>query len=158
MPRAASRETSAGGIVVHRDKAGLRYLVIQDVYRNWGFPKGHLERGERPEAAARREVAEEAGVVDVEVHARLDPIDWRFRVDGRTVHKTCHFFLMETPSPDTTPQRSEGITACRWVTFEEAERLVTYDNARTVLRRAHALALSTTAERDRAVTAQRRVD
>lgn len=150
MPRAERRETSAGGVVVHRDGPDLRYLVIRDAYRNWGFPKGHIEPGESVEAAALREVAEESGVIDVEVQAELDAIGWRFTFGGRTVHKTCHFFLMETANPKTAPQRNEGITACRWVTFEEAERLVTYDNARSVLRNAHALATSATMQGSRA--------
>jgi hypothetical protein len=46
---------------------------------------------------------------------------------------------METDREDTCPQRSEGITACRWESYDEATRLVSYENARDMLRRAHEL-------------------
>jgi 8-oxo-dGTP pyrophosphatase MutT (NUDIX family) len=51
-------ETSAGGVVFRVVDGRPLYLIIRDSYRNWGFPKGHLETGERPEDAALREVAE----------------------------------------------------------------------------------------------------
>lgn len=132
-------ETSAGGIVFRLDRGEPRYLLIRDSYRNWGFPKGHLEDGELPEAAAIREVGEETGLKDLAVRALVDTIDWQFRFRGHLIHKVCHFFLMETARSKTAPQRTEGITACRWVSFDEAERLVSYRNARDLLRRAHAM-------------------
>ena len=140
----AKQETSAGGVVYRvatTDDGGARplFLLIRDSYRNWGFPKGHLEEGELPEAAAVREVAEETGVSPLEVRGVIETIDWYFRFRGRLIHKVCHFYLMETPAADTCPQRAEGITACRWAPFEEAERLVSYANARQVLQRAHAM-------------------
>jgi hypothetical protein len=49
---------------------------------------------------------------------------------------------MVTELADTSPQRSEGITACRWESYEEAAQLVSYANARDVLRRAHELITS----------------
>ena len=55
-------EVSAGGIVFRRDGDRTFYLLIRDPYRNWGFPKGHLEDGEDPSAAAVREVGEETGL------------------------------------------------------------------------------------------------
>ncbi len=133
----AARETSAGGIVYRVEGGEPRYLLIRDSYRNWGFPKGHLEPDEAPEAAAVREVREETGLSAVEMAGAIDTIDWHFRFRGRLVHKVCHFYLMRTASADTTPQRAEGITACRWASFEEATRLVAYANARAVLARAH---------------------
>src|SRR2546422_8542040 len=46
QPR-AQRETSAGGVVFRRGPDGqVRFLLIRDSYKNWGFPKGHLESGE----------------------------------------------------------------------------------------------------------------
>src|SRR5207237_591883 len=62
--RRAQRETSAGGVVFRRDPDGApRFLLIRDAYRNWGFPKGHLEVAEPPAVAARREVREQAAAM-----------------------------------------------------------------------------------------------
>ena len=140
----AREEVSAGGVVfrVAADDAGRSrplFLLIRDSYRNWGFPKGHLEAGEGPDAAALREVAEETGLARVALEGEIETIDWYFRFRGRLVHKVCHFFLMRTDAAGTQPQRAEGITACRWAPFEEAVAMVSYANARAVLRRAHAM-------------------
>ena len=115
------------------------FLIIRDSYDNWGFPKGHVEDGERPEAAALREVCEETGLGSLTVRGTIDTIDWYFRFRGRLIHKICHFYLMETDRADTSPQRAEGITACRWEAYEEASQLVSYANARDVLRLAYEL-------------------
>jgi len=135
----AREEVSAGGVVVRLDAGRPLFLLIRDSYRNWGFPKGHLEAGETADAAAMREVAEETGLGDLRLRGEIETIDWYFRFRGRLIHKVCHFFLMETESAATCPQRDEGITACRWESIERATELVSYDNAREVLRRAFQL-------------------
>jgi 8-oxo-dGTP pyrophosphatase MutT (NUDIX family) len=138
-PRTRARqEVSAGGVVFRHAAGGPLFLLIRDSYDNWGFPKGHLETGEVAEAAALREVAEETGLAHVESRGELRTIDWYFRFRGRLIHKVCHFFLMETTHDETCPQRTEGITACRWAPFPEAMQLVSYANAREVLEHAHA--------------------
>lgn len=113
--------------------------MIRDSYQNWGFPKGHLENGEQPDAAALREVREETGIALLELRAPIDTIDWHFRFRGRLIHKVCHFFLMEAAQSTTKPQRAEGITACRWARYDDAAKLLSYANAREVLAHAHAL-------------------
>jgi 8-oxo-dGTP pyrophosphatase MutT (NUDIX family) len=137
MARAAREETSAGGIVFRIERGRPRYLLIRDSYRNWGFPKGHVEAGEEPATAAVREVREETGVRALRVRGLIDTIDWAFRFRGQAIHKVCHFYLMEARRARTSPQRAEGITACRWMSFDEAQRRISYRNARAVLRRAH---------------------
>ena len=137
MPRSRARdETSAGGVVFRMDAGQPLFLLIRDSYKNWGFPKGHIEAGEQPEAAAIREVHEETGLADLAIRGQIDTIDWFFRFRGQLIHKVCHFYLMESVDAPTSPQRAEGITACRWTRFEEAQSLISYANARELLRRA----------------------
>jgi 8-oxo-dGTP pyrophosphatase MutT (NUDIX family) len=135
----ARLETSAGGVVYRVTDGDPVFLVIRDSYRNWGFPKGHVERGEAVESAAMREVTEETGLDQLSLRGEIEVIDWYFRFRGKLIHKVCHFYLMESASSKTSPQRAEGITECRWMPYDEAEALISYANAREVLRRAHGL-------------------
>jgi 8-oxo-dGTP pyrophosphatase MutT (NUDIX family) len=136
--RRAELEVSAGGIVFRRQDGEQqpRYLLIRDSYDNWGFPKGHLENGESPAEAAIRETAEETGLNHLTLQGPIRVIDWHFRFRGRHIHKYCHFFLFESPAGDASPQLAEGITACQWRTLDEALEVLSYDNARGVLKRA----------------------
>jgi 8-oxo-dGTP pyrophosphatase MutT (NUDIX family) len=137
MTRArATRETSAGGVVHRIADAAPLFLLIRDSYGNWGFPKGHVESGERAEDAALREVREETGLEQLELRGAIDSIDWYFRFRGRLIHKACHFFLMETTQSETAPQSAEGITACQWLAYDAAREAISYANARGILDRA----------------------
>src|SRR5436853_5560345 len=139
QPR-AQRETSAGGVVFRRGSDGqVRFLLIRDSYKNWGFPKGHLEAGEPPADAARREVTEETGLNDLVLHGPIKVIDWYFRFRGKTIHKYCHFFLFESRGGDPVPQTDEGISDCAWYPPDAARRTISYDNARAVLEQATAM-------------------
>ncbi len=135
--RRAELEVSAGGIVFRRVSGqAAKYLLIRDSYKNWGFPKGHLEGDESPAQAAIRETAEETGLEHLILQGPIRVIDWHFRFRGRHIHKYCHFFLFESPDGEACPQLTEGITACQWRPLPEALDLLSYDNARGVLKRA----------------------
>lgn len=62
---ARPRRFSAGVVIVRRFPEGWRCLILRS-YRNWDFPKGTVEPGEAPLDAARREVAEESALTDLE--------------------------------------------------------------------------------------------
>jgi 8-oxo-dGTP pyrophosphatase MutT (NUDIX family) len=142
MPKKkAEREVSAGGIVFRRNAEGVpHFLLIRDSYRHWGFPKGHLEDEETPAEAAIRETREETGLEQLTLHGPIRLIDWHFRFRGRYIHKFCHFFLFESAEGEATPQVDEGITAVRWEPLDRALEVLSYDNARGVLRRASEMA------------------
>jgi ADP-ribose pyrophosphatase YjhB (NUDIX family) len=131
-------ETSSGGVVFRRGEPGIEFLLIRDPYANWGLPKGHIEGGETPEAAALREVEEETGLTELAVVAQLPTIDWYFRDRGKLVHKFCHFFLLECTAGEATPQLDEGITECLWRPAGDALGTISYANAREVMEAAAA--------------------
>ena len=59
------KRLAAGAIVVHCIGGEYRYLLLR-AYRHWDFPKGLIEPGESPLAAARREVREETGLSNLD--------------------------------------------------------------------------------------------
>lgn len=61
----AEYRLSAGVVVVRQISPRWLFLVLR-AYRNWDFPKGMVEPGEDPLAAARREVREETLIEDLE--------------------------------------------------------------------------------------------
>jgi mutator protein MutT len=125
--------THAGG-VVYRPNGAVVEILLVTAKRNpaaWIFPKGHIERGETPEQAALREVQEEAGVVAILEAPVGTPLDF----DAPAEHVRVQYFLMRMSeeSPDTDGREK------RWVPIDEAERMLTYDNTRGLLRDARAL-------------------
>lgn len=122
-PRGLHR-LSAGVVVVRRGAAGWLYLMLR-AYRNWDFPKGLVEPGEDPLAAARREVREEASIEDLqfkwgEVYRETAPYGNR---------KIARYYLAATRTERITlpinpelgrPEHNEG----RWVDRNTASSLI----------------------------------
>ena len=64
-------EVSEGGIVVRHDAGIPHVLLILDRYRNWGFPKGHVEANEVSSDAERLLAHENARDVLTRARERL---------------------------------------------------------------------------------------
>jgi 8-oxo-dGTP diphosphatase len=123
-----SERIEAAGGVVERD--GQVALVHRPRYDDWTLPKGKLDSGESPEAAAVREVEEETGV-----RARLvrELPGTNYEVNGRP--KEVRYWLMEVEheGPFTPNDETDQL---RWVSPDEALPLLTYDRDRDVIRAA----------------------
>lgn len=94
-PSSIAERTSAGGIVVRvHDGRPLIALTHEKSYQGPVLPKGGVERGEELLQAARREIAEEAGLQRLTLIAPLGKLE-RLTYDKRQ-WVTTHFFLFVT--------------------------------------------------------------
>ena len=118
------KHRSAGIVVVRRQNGEWRFLLLR-AYRHWDFPKGLLERGEKPLAAAQRETREETGLSDLDFRWGTASIDTEMYGD----HKVASFYLAQTGqerivlpvNPELgRPEHNEF----RWVTYLEAQALL----------------------------------
>lgn len=94
---------SAGVVVVRRTPDDWLFLMLR-AYRVWDFPKGLVESGEDPLAAARREVQEETLIEDLH-------LDWGERYVETAPYnrnKIARYYLARTGTePVTLPVRPE---------------------------------------------------
>lgn len=136
---AASRgslERSAGGVVV-RDGDVLVIVPTRraaDGSRVLGLPKGHLDPGETPLQAARREVREETGV-EVEHLDELGEVRYRYVRGGRTVPKSVVFYLFRYSGGDVADHDAE-VEEVRSIPLDRAASALTYPGERAMVRRA----------------------
>ncbi|GAA3530273.1 NUDIX domain-containing protein [Nocardioides daeguensis] len=119
----------AAGVVVFRPGREV-LLVHRPKYDDWSFPKGKLDRGEHPTAAAVREVAEETGV-----HVRLGPAlpSQRYPVARRM--KTVHYWTGRVVGNDDVSayRPNDEIDAVAWVSVDDAPKQLTYEHDRETL-------------------------
>jgi 8-oxo-dGTP pyrophosphatase MutT (NUDIX family) len=129
-------EFSAGGVVVS-DGQVITIVPVKraaDGRRVLGLPKGHLDGDETPEQAARREVAEEAGV-DAELVEELGDVSYRYDRRGRAINKVVRFYLFHYRSGDLADHDHE-IEEASWMPFAQAIEELSYDGEREMVRRA----------------------
>jgi 8-oxo-dGTP pyrophosphatase MutT (NUDIX family) len=130
--------TSAGGIVI-RFEGSAPQLVAGKRRRDrdgvtWTLPKGTPHPGETTEQTAIREVMEESGL-EVAIVRPFDSIAYAF-VQGRTrIHKTVHYFLM-VPTGGDLARHDHEFDEVRWIGFDDAATMLTFETERALVARA----------------------
>jgi len=130
--------TSAGGIVV-RFEEGRPQLVVGMRRRErdgvtWTLPKGTPNHGETREETALREVGEETGL-EVRITGPLESIEYWFVQHGTRIHKTVHYYLME-PTGGELDRHDHEFHDVRWIPFDDAPALLTFETERALVARA----------------------
>lgn len=97
---------AAGGVVVvDNSVVAIERNGIPDL------PKGHIERGESPDAAALREVSEETAISNLTIIRQLPSTHHCYMLNGQWTLKQTSWFLMKTNNDfKPKPQTEEGIT------------------------------------------------
>lgn len=115
---------SAGVVVARHTEAGWRFLLLR-AFNHWDFPKGMVEDGESPLAAAVREVHEETLIGDLEfawgeAHTQTGPY---------SRGKVARYFVARTGTAEVTLPVNPDLgraehSEFRWVDVEAALDLV----------------------------------
>lgn len=125
---------TAAGFVLWRMENGVRlYLLLEHTAGHWSFAKGRTEPGESLEQAARRELLEETGIIDVIIMGQLpEPTVYVTKdYDGSTVEKTLYLFAAQTNKSAVT--LSHEHTDYGWFTLEEAVVQATYETIKQAI-------------------------
>ena len=105
------------------------------------LPKGLVDTGEKPQAAALREVREETGIVAEPVTKLSDNkyVYARTWGDGKRVFKIVSFYLMRYVSGEIDNLASNmriEVKRALWVPLTDASSQLAYSNERKILRQA----------------------
>jgi 8-oxo-dGTP pyrophosphatase MutT (NUDIX family) len=122
---------AAGGVLIAPSNDGPLIAVIhRPKYMDWSLPKGKLEEGEGWQEAALREVEEETGY-----RARaLDELDRVSYLDRKSRRKLVRYWLMEPLDGQFEPHGE--VDELRWVSVDEADRLLTYEHDKEIVHEA----------------------
>ncbi len=125
----AVNEITSGGIVFRKSSEGkIEFLLIADAKGRWTIPKGHVEAGEHPGAAAEREIREETGLQDMEVFSELGKVNFRYRRLQTLVLMTMHIWLVEAKGDSDKLDPEEWLTSVKWLPSSEAIDKIEYED------------------------------
>jgi len=154
------REFSAGGVVLRKMRGRWFLAVIEphmerpkkpakksarttaaDSHTITALPKGAIDKGEKPEQTALREVQEETGLTAALVHklADIKYVYVRNWGDQARVFKIVSFYLMRYRSgriDQITPEMRIEVARASWIRMEEAPKLLAYKGEKQMARRA----------------------
>jgi ADP-ribose pyrophosphatase YjhB (NUDIX family) len=118
---------SAGGVVTNREG---KVLVVSQRGTSWSLPKGHIDPGENALVAAKREIFEESGILDLELIRELGTYErHKIGVDGgddRSELKVITMFLFRTSEKSLKPVDPDNPEA-KWVEKSKVALLLTHE-------------------------------
>src|SRR3989338_5398982 len=129
------KENSCGAIVFRKHQGIVQYLLLHYGTGHWDFPKGHVEKNEKEEQTALRELKEETGIEDTEIMDNFrETVKYFFKKGQETIYKEVVFFLAETHSDEVT--LSNEHIGYAWLNFEHAGKKLTFNNSKELLEKA----------------------
>ena len=148
-------ERSAGTVIFRKKEGKTYYLLLHyptqakrgvgnegppsltdSIKDYWDFPKGHIEKMEKPEEAARRETAEETGLTDISfIYGFKETIKYFFKSKGELILKFVTFYLCQTEEEEI--KISAEHCGYEWLPYKEALDQLNFQNAKNILKKAN---------------------
>ncbi len=116
---------SAGAFVYRMRGSSPEFLVLFKSNGESDLPKGHIEKGESSEVAARREIREETGLEPEFLPFFSVKTEYFFREKGETVHKEVRNFIGKV-SMSQRVRISYEHKGYGWLGYDDAARALGY--------------------------------
>jgi ADP-ribose pyrophosphatase YjhB (NUDIX family) len=136
IPKKAKFELSAGGIVYNPELKKI--LVIEAADGRISLPKGHNKKSESMIETAKREIAEETDVKNLEFIAKIGEPTYFFKFKNEFIFKKVVCFLFITNNLKAKPQLSE-IKSAQFESISEIKKVITFKNLLPLLDKAEKL-------------------
>ena len=116
----------AGGIVINKNK---EVAIVNQNHNSWSLPKGHIDPGESKLEAAKREIYEETGIIDLKLIKYIGEYNrYRIALDGgddKSELKTIYIFLFHSNQKKLEPIDPSNPEA-KWIKYNEIKNLLTH--------------------------------
>lgn len=122
------RPIMAAGAVLWRDD--LYAVIHRPCYDDWSLAKGKLDRGENLPQTAVREIKEETGF-DICLGKLIGKVTYPIKTHTKVVY----YWTAEVTGGTFTPNGE--VDEIRWLPYEQARELLSYEVDRAVLDKAH---------------------
>ena len=129
------QERSAGTVLFNDSDGKIEYLLLHYPTGHWDFAKGNIEEGEAELETVRREVIEETSIDNIEfMDGFRKKISYNYKRRGKLVNKEVIFYLARTNTKNV--KISFEHQGYRWLTYDDAMKVLTYKNAKMILEEA----------------------
>ena len=128
------KEICSGGIVYIKKEGKINYLMLKSRKTGWWvFPKGHVKKNESLKDTTFREIKEETGLSNLNIHPNYYEIISFLSQSGN--EKEVHHWLFE--ASEEKVKLSDEHTEFKWLEFDEAYNLIDHENQKRILNKAN---------------------
>jgi 8-oxo-dGTP diphosphatase len=131
------RQISSGGVIFRKNDASIEIaLVAVKDGKVWCLPKGIVDKGEKPDETAVREVSEETGLKG-SIIEKLGEINYWYYIkeEEARCRKTVHFYLLKCEGGDISKHDWE-VDKAAWFQIDDALKIASHKNEKEIIEKA----------------------
>ena len=127
-------EERSAGVILFNKAENIQFLVLKYPSGHWDFVKGNIEEGEEEEETVKRELFEETGINNLEIHQGFnEKAEYNYYKKNNKVHKIVSYYLAETNQKQV--KLSFEHLDHKWSNYEDSMRLITFENSKEILKK-----------------------
>ena len=127
-------EERSAGVILFNKTDGIQFLILKYPSGHWDFVKGNIEEGEKEKETVRRELFEETGISNLEIHQGFnEKVEYNYYKKNNKVHKIVSYYLAETNQKEV--KLSYEHLDYKWSDYEDLMKSITFENSREILKK-----------------------